>query len=112
MSEGESTADGGHVPIEDLVAAWRVGARHLAEAHAHEMILERIWEFVHGNTDDISLGIGRIMKPLEVCAVCSKENDYSQDSYCACWSAITERDVEKLTEMGVEIDDQDEQENN
>lgn len=79
-----------------------------AELKRHEALLEQVWEFVHARTDDVSVGVGRIIQPLEVCGECAQINDYSQLAYCRCWTPVSETDAEKLGDIGVELRDGDE----
>jgi len=71
-----------------------------SELERCEALLERVWEFVHQRTDDVSVGVGRIMKPLEICGECGELNDYSQMRYCSCWSPVSESDIEQLEDLG------------
>ncbi|WP_404474777.1 hypothetical protein [Microbacterium aerolatum] len=78
-----------------------------SELERHEALLEQMWGFVHGRADDVSVGVGRIIHPLEVCAECGEVNDYSQLIYCRCWAPISDDDAERLGELGVEFRDPD-----
>jgi len=73
-----------------------------SELERCEALLQQVWEFVHQRTDDVSVGVGRIMKPLEVCDGCGGLNDYSQMRYCSCWSPISESDLDQLEDLGFE----------
>lgn len=78
-----------------------------AEVNRQDALLQCIYEFIRGRTDDVSIGVGRIIQPIEVCSECGQENDYSQGKWCACWSPVSEGDLDALRDMGVELEDPD-----
>ena len=76
-----------------------------SEAEVDGMRLQAIADFISGRTDDISVGVGRLIWPMSVCAECGQVEDHSQGAWCSCWSPISEADLDQLSEMGVKIDD-------
>lgn len=80
-----------------------------AEIDRQDALLQRIYEFIRGRTDDVSIGVGRTIQPIEICSECGEENDYSQGKWCRCWSPVSQQDVTALEAMGVEIEDESEE---
>lgn len=76
-----------------------------SETEVNGMRLQAIADFISGRSDDISVGVGRLIWPMSVCTECGQVEDHSQGAWCSCWSPISEDDLDQLSEMGVRIDD-------
>lgn len=64
--------------------------------------LQAIADFVYGRTDDVSIGVSRLIWPLSMCAECGNIEDHGQGVMCTCWSLVTPEDADALSDMGVE----------
>ena len=76
-----------------------------SEAEVDGVRLQAIADFISGRTDDISVGVGRLIWPMSVCNECGQVEDHSQGAWCSCWSPVSEGDLNQLSEMGVRIED-------
>lgn len=71
--------------------------------------LERIGVFLLDKTDDISIGVRRIMFPLRTCGDCGQVVDMGMGTagLCPCWSPVTQRDIDELHVDGLDIEERE-----
>lgn len=74
---------------------------------SEETTLQAIADFVYGRTDDVSIGVSRLLWPLSVCPECGNTEDHGQGVICPCWSPVTPEDMDTLSGWGVEERDSD-----